>query len=61
MEKMELERSSQTVTIQIDSGTAGLVAALEREVDRMVAKEGNRFVRSGFEMAMTKATSSFLH
>lgn len=60
MEKMELERSSQTVAIPIDSGAAGLAAALEREVGRMALKEGNPIVRSGFEMAMTKAIQQLL-
>jgi hypothetical protein len=55
MEKMELERSSQTVTVLIDSRAASLAAALEREVNHMALKEKNSTIRSGFKMAMTKA------
>jgi hypothetical protein len=60
MEKMELERSSQTVTVPIDSGAAGLAAALEREVNRMALKEKNPTIRSGFRMAMTEAIQQLL-
>ncbi|KAF8860188.1 hypothetical protein BDZ45DRAFT_323096 [Acephala macrosclerotiorum] len=55
MEDMELGQSSQTVAIPVDSGSAGLAAALKREVERMASKEGNPIIRSGFEMAMAKA------
>ena len=52
---MELKRSSQTLTIPVDSGAASLAAVLKREVNRMASKEENPFVRSGFEIAMTEA------
>jgi hypothetical protein len=60
MEKMELERSSQTVTVPIDSGAVGLAAALEREVNRMASKEGNPTIRSGFKLAMNEAIQQLL-
>ncbi|KAF4631032.1 hypothetical protein G7Y89_g7100 [Cudoniella acicularis] len=60
MGRMELERCSQTVTVPIDSGTAGLAAVLEREINRMISKEENPIIRSGFQMAMSTAIQKLL-
>lgn len=60
MDGIELERSSQTLTVPIESGTDGLAAALECEVHRMASQEENAIFRSGFQRGMIQGIQQLL-
>ena len=60
MDGLELVRSSQTLTVPIESGTDGLAAALECEVHRMASQEENAIFRSGFQRGMIQGIQQLL-